>query len=224
MPSHSLAKDSFCDIPWLNVPLERRAHIIEHPSVRHGGLLGGSLRQENERPKSKLAALAAARRKENQNRTDNASATHSIALLDKLKAGSNSTQRYQGSEDDGSAYRRQSTAEGVPGARKYLSRSQKLSKPLNQGLGKHPTDNREDSGDSVEGRKPPSQMVPKSSPSSFATVIVGQKIPREIPIAQRIRCHDMSVIAGYTADVAQGFSGPSPDDKVLKAQNPSKGE
>lgn len=205
------------------MPLERRAHIIEYPSKRQGGLLGGSLRQENERPKSKLAALAAARRKENQNRTDNASATHSIALLDRLKAGSNSTQRHQGNENDGSADGRQSNAEGVPGARKYLSRSQKLSKPPKQGLGKRPTNNMEDPRNLEEGRKPAPQMVPKSSPSSFATVIVGQQMPREIPIAKRIRCHDMSVIAGYTADIVQGFSGPSPDDKVFKAQKPSRG-
>lgn len=53
----------FDDIPWLDIPISRRAHFTFEPQIRQRGLLGGSAKGEK---MSKLAALAAKRR-QNEN-------------------------------------------------------------------------------------------------------------------------------------------------------------
>lgn len=77
MPSN--AQDFFADVPWGNVPAHRLGVItVDGPHFR-GGLLGGS---------SKLAALAAKRRKEREEAqaasNANVEADAAVAMLDKL--------------------------------------------------------------------------------------------------------------------------------------------
>lgn len=75
----STAQDFFADVPWGNVPAHRLgAFTVDEPHFR-GGLLGGS---------SKLAALAAKRRKEREEAQATANASGetdaAVAMLDKL--------------------------------------------------------------------------------------------------------------------------------------------
>lgn len=56
-------RDFFSDCPWLNVPPHRQALIVEEPLLPRGRLLGGA---PKEGKMSKLAALAAKRRKDKE--------------------------------------------------------------------------------------------------------------------------------------------------------------
>lgn len=61
--SASELRDFFSDCPWLNVPPHRQALIIEEPLYPRGRLLGGAPKDGK---MSKLAALAAKRRKDKE--------------------------------------------------------------------------------------------------------------------------------------------------------------
>jgi elongation factor 1 alpha-like protein len=93
MPTYD-AGDFFWDVPWGNVPAHRLGVItIDAPCGRRG-LLGGS---------SKLAALAAKRRKEREEAqaaaiNANGDADAAVAMLDKLTVKSGSTPDLHGSE------------------------------------------------------------------------------------------------------------------------------
>lgn len=82
----STAQDFFADIPWGNVPAHRLGVItVDEPHFK-GGLLGGS---------SKLAALAAKRRKEREDAqaasNANGETDAAVAMLDKLTVKSKDT-------------------------------------------------------------------------------------------------------------------------------------
>ena len=59
--AHFSAADFFRDCPWLNIPSHRKSEILIEPLYPRLGLLGGA--PENGGKLSKLAALAAARKK-----------------------------------------------------------------------------------------------------------------------------------------------------------------
>ena len=75
------ASTFFNDCPWFNIPEERRGEILVEPLHRHGGLLGGASSQGDGKP-SKLAVLAAARRKKGNEDQSGNSANSSVAILD----------------------------------------------------------------------------------------------------------------------------------------------
>ncbi|KAI9657827.1 MAG: Hsp70 suppressor, GTPase facilitates ribosomal subunit dissociation [Alyxoria varia] len=91
-PPLQIAKDFFHDTPWFNIPPERKGIIYEMTVPQKGGLLGGSAESKPGK-QSKLAALAASRRKtQSQQKPTGDSLTEksnqqekgSVALLDKL--------------------------------------------------------------------------------------------------------------------------------------------
>ncbi|MCJ1465232.1 Hsp70 suppressor, GTPase facilitates ribosomal subunit dissociation [Pseudocyphellaria aurata] len=86
------AAEFFKDAPWLDIPKDRCGEILIEPLYPPGRLLGGCPLQGGR--VSKLAALAAARKKKDQERNQDAlsqtSTTTSVALLDRL-SGKNST-------------------------------------------------------------------------------------------------------------------------------------
>ena len=216
-------EDFFHDAPWLNVPLERRGYILEMPGIGKGGLLGGSSRRESDRPRSKLAALAAARRKENQDRRIETPVNESVALLDKLKRGLTSTTTNRQAESHDALDATLTTPGSASGFRRYASRQRKLSEAPSEEL-KAPVEKQiEDSSMAGDSRDGPVPVVPKASPSIFAAVIVGDPPPAVNLMTHSTEFYDTSTLVEYTADIARGFTGPSPDDKVLKAQNTPKG-
>jgi elongation factor 1 alpha-like protein len=75
-------RDFFHDCPWLNVPLERQALIIEEPQLPPGRLLGGSSKGGK---MSKLAALAAKRRKEAEASSASDSNVDSSEYVERLR-------------------------------------------------------------------------------------------------------------------------------------------
>ncbi|PGH27701.1 translation elongation factor Tu [Polytolypa hystricis UAMH7299] len=99
------AVDFFKDSPWLNIPAHRRAEILVEPLYPRLGLLGGA--PEGGGKMSKLAALAAARKKrESEKKMANGSPSSaespsqtpeeeprstSISLLDRLGSGGRSS-------------------------------------------------------------------------------------------------------------------------------------
>jgi elongation factor 1 alpha-like protein len=81
-------KDFFASCPWFRIPPERKAEIIIEQRYPHlgTGLLGGTSNAPAGKV-SKLAALAAARRKkENENRAGDGAAT-GLSALQKLRSG-----------------------------------------------------------------------------------------------------------------------------------------
>ncbi|KAI9842889.1 MAG: Hsp70 suppressor, GTPase facilitates ribosomal subunit dissociation, partial [Thelocarpon superellum] len=94
------AADFFQDSPWFNIPLACRGELISEPLCPHGGLLGGSSSGSKSTKPSKLAALAEARKKkdeEKKTRVDKENAPparrsgNSISSLQKLHVSRTST-------------------------------------------------------------------------------------------------------------------------------------
>lgn len=205
----------FRDCPWLNIPEDRRGEILIEPRYSRGGLLGGSSKQDGT-PKSKLAAIAAARKKENHGLQDGQSAATSVALLDRLCSKPREAKLF--TELSSSIFTSQSanveqTANVQP--RKYSRRTAKdrtapqAEQPAHEspkGLGS-PTN-------TVFRDKP--ESAPLGGPSAFAQTIIGS-----IQISQK---HDFQSLDRYTPrnpiiHTEYDFIGPSPDDIVTRAQS-----
>ena len=209
----------FNDAPWLNVPRGRQARILVEPVPRFGGLLGGSAKQEDGPPKSKLAALAATRKKENQKVREAQQTPSSVALLDKLSLTSD---KYESTSPPDQMNSNVNRFEGVsdPHPRTYSSwRHRDASPPPIVPKVRQPKSIVE-SNDVT--KSPPAKTVPVASPSVFASAMFGPPAPDAD--------HNMSLLeSGLLASSNEAnanfdaFAGPSPDDVVLKAQNSSKG-
>jgi elongation factor 1 alpha-like protein len=80
------AKSFFSDVPWGSIPLHRRSEMVHVSILPRMGLLGGSSKP------SKLAALAASRKKQNEDKKKNdqksqaPEAGRAVSLLDRLAA------------------------------------------------------------------------------------------------------------------------------------------
>ena len=206
--------DFFSDSPWLNIPEDRLGEILIEPLYPRGRLLGGSSIAENA-PKSKLAALAAARRKkENQRAEDAQTSTSSVALLDKL--GGKPRQVKPDSASTSSA----NPLSMVTGQTEYErpgSYPKRQSKGLEPSQHNQPT--AEPSGKSNLLASPDvekkSEFTPTAKPSVFARTIFGANA-----VSQQ---HDAGIsdryLVGPGTNAEFDFAGPSPDDIVTKAQS-----
>lgn len=210
-------EEFFKDSPWLKIPKNRRGVILIEPLHPYGGLLGGSL-ISNGPPKSKLAALAAARkRKENQKLEDGAGMDPSVSLLDKLS----STPR-EAARDEIST---QFTAEG---ARSHMTRPKKYPVRKRKDSGSPPSESPPTVAATNTGPVPDSYHgqnlipVPAAGPSSFANVLFGPSNRQETN-AQILQPSFSPVTQAESRTNIAAFAGPSPDDLVLRAQNSSKG-
>lgn len=216
----SSAKDFFRDTPWLNVPPERRAEILVEPLYPYRGLLGGSSAAPKQ---SKLGALAARRRKENEKADQTGNATpSSVALLDKLSLKSKESAAGR-SQDSLTAMTTQpsgSTTASLdpPKPRKYVAR--KRPEPA---AAKEEIKAEQD----VPSNDPPPSADPGSPPpilptaSAFAQTLLGPAISAAPPPAQLSFGH---YAVFQEKNTENPFAGPSPDDVVAKAQSKSKGK
>ena len=219
------AADFFRDSPWLNIPLDRRSEITIEPLYPRGLLLGGSSNEVV--PKvSKLAALAAARKRKENEKINNTSSNHSassISLLDKLSIGESNSDtskngfhptiavKPQASESQGSASGGQT--------RKYPTRRRRSPTPIPsvETVKERPVN--------VESKPLESALI-TASPSAFALTMLGST-PRHCctsseELRPNIRLFKSSFIPDEKAAKSNPFTGPSPDDIVAKAQT-SKG-
>ena len=209
----------FRDAPWLNIPEDRKSEIT---CISHGprsGLLGGSSAGSNSRPKSKLAALAAARKKEKRQPQNEETAPSSGSLLGNLAAGSTKSQ-YPGPASIADSQE----AEGLRRTTKMQSKGQSS----RDSQGRPPPPSPKPTFSAGFEQAPVSQLgdltiqaAPTGPPSDFATAILG--LEKNRPCVSRIPAIPGKPFIVQDVADSKAFTGPSPDDVVLKAQSSSKG-
>lgn len=236
--AHFSAADFFRDCPWLNIPSHRRADILIEPLYPRLGLLGGA--PENGGKLSKLAALAAARKKkegEKASSTPETSASSApkseqvntsspdqqnapLSLRDRLAASGRSTPK--SSEASGSLRRLASSGS---------SSSSSITKQPASEIEEEsvPEVSRSMERMKLEPKKEPEppQTVPtiRASPSTFASTIVGPETGPTAAEPSHLPSNSSGLLGIYGQDHAEpfDFAAPSPDDVVLNAQNTAKG-
>ncbi|KAL8648554.1 MAG: hypothetical protein Q9210_004921 [Variospora velana] len=205
---------------------ERQGEILIEPLYPRGGLLGGSSSQGG--PKvSKLAALAAARRKKANEKSDVVDPQQpnpSVALLERLKNkdAPGETETANGSYvDKDVAF---IPPKETPQTRRYLSRR---AKGPHKGL---------PDSDVVKATSPPTgateepaeipsaAILPTASPSTFARTMMGSLQDSEMSLVESLQNISLSLPRSIDANTKfDPFAGPSPDDVVTEAQTSSKG-
>lgn len=220
--SLSSAADFFKDSPWLDIPKERRGEILIEPLYPRGVLLGGSSSQGTGKI-SKLAALAAARKKKDQGRSQDGSSrasNTSVALLDRLSGKAKSTGETPGrpgSEIQISEDRKPEPIPVHPNSL-YPARIRQCSVPKEE----------EKVAEVLESPVKETQelkqlvVVPVAAPSMFAKVIFGMADAIYEPQSKRMKKKIFALPQGPDAEI-NPFAGPSPDDEVSRAQQHSKG-
>ena len=220
-PTHTVpfsAADFFRDAPWLNIPEGRRASILVESLYPPGHLLGGSSTLSSGPPKSKLAALAAARRKENRKLEVDSATTNSVHLLDRLNDKGDNTRRTELSQKSVIEEITKPTTNKL-GTRKYpIRQSEKSSAPPAK-------------AESIQSHLPVKEdeeikiahvkRAPTASPSIFATAMFGPVTG--VPVVSSYCSRYLKALEKEPLTNPDAFTGPSPDDIVLKAQNASKG-
>ncbi|KAH6865420.1 elongation factor 1-alpha [Alternaria rosae] len=197
MPTNAAVTDFFWDVPWGNVPPERLGVITVDPPHYKGGLLGGS---------SKLAALAAKRRKDREDAEAAASkanhdADSAIAMLDKLSVKN---------QEGGNA----SVGGGTGPARPSRYPIRRRSPSPAPETPKEPE---------IEEPQAPQPAVVVESPaqrataSMFASTLCGSDESSKHPQAP-LQEVPLPFAAYKSYDGSGAFAGPSPDDIVRAAQ------
>lgn len=201
---HMSAADYFRDVPWFNLPPEKSGIILAEPLYPPLRLLGGSGKP------SKLAALAAARKKkEADQKASLDQAPGTVSLLDRLSTKSNQSQQSKQQEH---APELEQSAQ-----RAYPFRKRKSSSPP-------PIQESASQAQVVEAPKSysaPAQDL-RALPSIFASTMCGQSSPRQSTGEDAPRSTEELVptLFGGDANLADTnpFAGPSPDDVVIQAQ------
>ncbi|KAG5937374.1 hypothetical protein E4U53_008207 [Claviceps sorghi] len=210
----------FSDMPWLNTPLDRHASLI--PPVRpRGGLLGGG---EGAPKMSKLQALAAARKKKNDEKKEQPKALQVESGIKRLSI-SGDAQKDDVKTSTYPSKKLRSNEESVPAHPvRSNSTSQKTSSNPSSDRGDNKdrashesnpiTSNDSPNGDQAESSDS-SNWVINSTPSTFAKVLLGSAPDNRK--ANRPEFYAMPY-ACSSSFVSNAFSEPSPDDIVLAAQ------
>jgi elongation factor 1 alpha-like protein len=189
MPTYD-AGDFFWDVPWGNVPAHRVGNITVDPPLHRIGLLGGS---------SKLAALAAKRRKEREEAQAAASTSDgdtdaAVAMLDKLSVKADATPSLRGGHVQKPRY---PTRRRSPSPKFETSKNETPEQPE---------------------APPPAVIVERpaerATASTFASTLCGSSTTSQ-PTIQAFPV-PYTGLKGYES--ANAFDFPSPDDIVRAAQ------
>ncbi|GIC84754.1 putative translation elongation factor EF-1 subunit [Aspergillus udagawae] len=236
--SHFSAKDFFRDSPWLNVPAHRKAEILIEPLYPRLGLLGGA--PESSGKVSKLAALAAARKKKETDKPASGAPTTpgvagspektpvesklaSLSLRERL-AGNGKPQKPPESGQLPRTLGRGTPLESPLAQKKLSPEPLKAKSPetiaLEPAAKKLPVD--EEVG--KEEKEQPKVNI-RASPSTFASTIVGVNMRPQITEPSHLYSSTVDLMQIYGQDLTEpfDFAGPSPDDVVLNAQSSAKG-
>ncbi|KAI5209856.1 hypothetical protein E4T39_00593 [Aureobasidium subglaciale] len=215
---HSNPADFFKDIPWFNVPEERVGCIVAEQFRQPLRMLGGTGKP------SKLAALAAARKKKEADQKAAAEggqaekAAGVASLMDRL--GTRSAQSAsQENTKPGDAPNQLDT-------RSFPIRKRKSPSPPPPVEDRRPAAPEPTTPQTPEPATKPVEHV-RAGPSVFASTMCGGSSRRRpshqdaIVLAQNI----LPAIYGQDANLANptAFSGPSPDDIVMQAQAKASG-
>ena len=233
--AHFSAADFFRDCPWLNIPSHRKSDILIEPLFPRLGLLGGA--PENGGKLSKLAALAAARKKKEAEKTSLPEAsTSSTPKLEQPKTSSLDHSGTSRSLRDRLAASGRSTpkAPEAPGSLRHSA-----TPSSSHSIPKRPeSENRRPSVSEVSGstqkvvleakeESVSEQTLPtiRASPSTFASTIVGAATGPTAAEPSHLHSNSSDLLRIYGQDHAEpfDFAAPSPDDVVLNAQNTAKG-
>ncbi|KNG86790.1 translation elongation factor EF-1 subunit [Aspergillus nomiae NRRL 13137] len=213
-PPHFSAADFFRDSPWLNVPVHRKADILIEPLYPRLGLLGGS--PESGGKVSKLAALAAARKKKEGDKAST-TAPPQNAEVDKTPAHS--------TEQKGASL----------SLRERLAGNGKTQKPEGA-QSPRPLGKLSRLGSHSPQKKPSPEPVKQNgtSPNNLANVqqeITAEPLVKEEEKEQptvNIRASPSTFASTIVGDVTRPKMTepsplPKPDDVVLNAQSSAKG-
>lgn len=214
---HFSAADFFRDTPWLNIPHHRRADILVEPLYPRLGLLGGSAQEGK---MSKLAALAAARKKKTSEKppvtegqlSAQAGEQKSVprSLSERLAMSGSKPPVRSGGLSALSKERRTANSKSSPVV------PEPKTKPAPE-----PSVNEERIEQAMEEKEPEDVTDLRACPSTFAATIVGNGMSEP---GHLFSC-SFDVMHIYQQDVTEAFdfTGPSPDDIVFNAQSASKG-
>ena len=199
------------------------------PGRPKGRLLGGSSMASGNKP-SKLAALAASRKKAQEERkklgqdhdgkaTQDKDRTSSVALPDKLRI--RSRDQPEDTRETLSQGRRVEIAETEEINEQALRTSKRQKRDEPPAEPQSPAEVASPKEEQKREQAPPQDI--RKTPSSFATALLGPNTP---PKSQQGRVTDIvfslaypgSINSGHQEANADPFSGPSPDDVVNKAQ------
>jgi elongation factor 1 alpha-like protein len=231
---HFSATDFFCDSPWLNIPSSRKADILVEPLYPRLGLLGGA--PETAGKISKLAALAAARKKEVErndtekiapsrlmNKSSQAaplkdSRSDSLTLLERLSINSKGQIRGGG----GSLGKETRFASCLERGKSSLN-ARKLKETVEPTVRTQegPVSSQKDGQITIH--IDPCDL--RAPPSMFASIIIGGTTNALLAEPSHLPNRAIDVMEIYGQDLTEpfDFTAPSPDDIVLNAQNSSKG-
>lgn len=233
MCNHSVAaEDFFKDCPWLHVPPDRKADILIEPLYPRFGLLGGSPPASGEKT-SKLAALAAARKRKEADKassnaitesthSDNGQQSSSLSLLSKLSSNKQAPSSVNAKPLASLTNRRRQTEESrerrAAGLPDLLDQT-KTDIPI------RPERSQEDA--SVQLPNEDSSLTAadlQALPSTFARTMIGGEASYNYHRSDTVSSWStLFVVYPSSQDTKMfDFAEPSPDDVVLKAQN-SKG-
>lgn len=213
-------EDFFKDAPWLNIPSHRQGEITIEPLYQPGRLLGGSPVGQNAPPKSKLAALAASRKKKEIPTSASKETNSSVALLDKLGT------KFQTTRIDGQSTQPQE--EGIKivpqssdlPAKRYPTKKRQVPEPAET---QNSDPKKAQPGfEAVVQDTPVVVPAPIACPSNFAQTLLGTSVA--VPRSSTASAQCSTFYPAYTQEHTENdpFTGPSPDDVVIKAQT-SKG-
>lgn len=223
------AAEFFKDCPWLNVPQVRQGEILVEPLYPRGGLLGGSSSQANGRP-SKLATLAAARRQKENTKPSEGNMNSSVALLDKLgrKGAPRAPDRVARGQDEVPIPKDVTHPITNSACRKYpVQRRASIEEARSESKRPELEPPKPIMEDPKKGDE--TTLVPVAPPSAFARTMFGLLTAPDpkngcSALSDELapHSHNPSYALPYRSMMdteSAAFTGPSPDDVVLKAQN-----
>ena len=213
---HFSVSEFFRDSPWLNIPEHRLGDILIEPLYPRGGLLGGASSQINA-PKSKLAALAAARRTKENHKPGDGQTANAVALLDKL-GGRPREHEIDAQMNTPSKAPRALIMKDRDGTTQVQNTSVRQSKEVNnsqkQGLPSRSKASQDSSSESKSQSK--TRSTSSADPSSFAQIISGAPFRGPKPAFHYLPHYAVQNTEWHTKF---DFAEPSPDDIVTKAQS-----
>ncbi|KAI8631327.1 hypothetical protein F5Y19DRAFT_463607 [Xylariaceae sp. FL1651] len=212
-PEHQprlLFTNFFHDMPWLDVPNDRRTIFIE-PTHPRGGLMGGS---SSSGKMSKLQALAAARKKKaDDQKSENSRALQTTKQITPETVKEHARPPSGVLVDRSNARQDVMAAMSLPVPTEFQARSKnEAAESLDIETARISTSNPSNTA------KPPTFTQPFSpaTPSAFARILLGSPTGSSASVPRnQYRIPYMSL----TSSVADAFSEPSPDDMVLTAQS-----
>ena len=244
--AHFSAAEFFRDSPWLNVPSHRKADILVEPLYPRMGLLGGA--QEGGGKVSKLAALAAARKKKEGEKTPSETSTPAAATTPSADDNAPGTPATKGGllslrERLAGNGKSQKSSEGVSTLRS-LGKGSPAPSPLQKKPSTEPSKSpapapaelepkgaveaenqkKQEPVDVQEKEEQPEVNI-RAPPSSFASTIVGDSTRPKMTEPSHLYSNTVDLMKIYGQDHTKSFdfAGPSPDDVVANAQSSAKG-